>query len=135
MKTIPEVERWFAAITPPQETMMRRVREIILGADPRLTEYVKYGTLTFAYEGDLAAFVQIKKKQVTLMFNRGARIPGRFPHLEGTGATARFMRFADLDEVETCAAELGAVAAAWCAMQEPPASPETDAPDPRSGRR
>ena len=133
MATSPEVERWFAGIEPPQEAMMRRVREIILSADPRLTEYVKYGTLTFAYEGDLAAFVQIKKKQVSLMFNRGARIPGQFPHLEGTGATARFMRFADLDEVEARAAELAAIAAAWCAIQAPagPEAKRARAPRPR----
>jgi hypothetical protein len=123
VKTSPYIERWFDEIKPPRETMMRRVREIILRAEPRLTESIKYGTLTFAYEGDLAAFVQIKKKQVSLMFNRGARIPGQFPHLEGTGATARFMRFDDLDEVEARAAELGAIAAAWCAMQAS-ASPE-----------
>lgn len=98
---------------------MRRVREIILRADRRMTEYVKYGTLTFAYEGDLAAFVQLKKKQVTLMFNRGALIKGRFSHLEGTGPTARFMRFADATEVGARAEELKRIVATWCAVMAP----------------
>src|SRR6184192_24348 len=67
---------------------MRRVREVILRADRRLSEYVKYRTVMFAYEGDFASFVQYNKPQVNLMLNRGARIPGKFPHVEGTGPTA-----------------------------------------------
>jgi hypothetical protein len=115
----PEVERWFAETKMPARDAIRRVRDIILGADPRMTEYVKYRTLTFAYEGDLAAFVQLGKRQVTLMFNRGARIPGSFPHLEGTGPTARFMRFADVAEVEARAPELADIVRAWCDLMAP----------------
>ncbi|MGH2594818.1 MAG: hypothetical protein ACRDH7_02510 [Actinomycetota bacterium] len=53
------------------------------------------------------------------MFNVGARIPGRFPHLEGDGPNARFMRFADLAEVEARAAELRKIGAARCAYKSP----------------
>jgi hypothetical protein len=138
METNPEVERWFAERKQPLQESMRRVAELILGADPRMTAYLKYGTLTFAHEGDLAAFVQLDKKPVSLMFNRGARIPGAFPHLEGTGPTARFMRFADLAEVEARAAELSAIASAWCALQAqgsgeaPPAAKAKRAPAAKS---
>ena len=100
---------------------MRRVREIILSADPRLTEYMKYGSVHFGYEGDFVTFVQADKKNVNLMFHRGARIPGRFSHLEGTHPSARFMRFADLAEVEARAAELRGVAVAWCTLVAPTA--------------
>jgi hypothetical protein len=93
---------------------MQRVRQIILGADRRMSEYIKYGSVLFGYEGDFAAFVQAKKKQVSVMFNRGAHIKGDFPDLEGTGPTARFMRFATVDDVERHAAELARVAVAWC---------------------
>jgi hypothetical protein len=111
-----EVDRWFAERKPPAAAAMQRVREVILRADPRLTEYVKYGTVQFAFEGDMANFVQHGKKTVTVMFNRGARIKGRFPHLEGDGPSARFMRFTDEKEVATLAAELTDVARAWCAL-------------------
>ena len=114
-----EVEGWFAEIKPPAEPAMRRVLEVGLGADPRLTAYIKYGSLLVGFEGDLAAFVQYRKKQVNLMFGRGARIKGDFPHLEGTGPTARFMRFADAAEVDVRASELAGVATAWCVLVEP----------------
>lgn len=48
IKKNPAVERWFDETNPPAANSMRRVREVILRADPRVSEYVKYGTLTFA---------------------------------------------------------------------------------------
>jgi hypothetical protein len=116
MRANPDVDAWFAMKKPIAEAAMLRVREIILDADPRIADYVKYGSLMFGFEGDFATFVQADRKQVTLMFNRGARIRGAFPHLDGSGPSARFMRFADLDEVEALAGELAAVAVAWCTL-------------------
>jgi Domain of unknown function (DU1801) len=114
----PEVERWFTEKGPPAEPTMRRVLEVVLSADPRLAAYIKYGSLLVGLEGDLAAFVQANKKQVNLMFGRGARIKGDFPHLDGSGPSARFMHFADVAEVDARANELAAVAIAWCGLVE-----------------
>jgi hypothetical protein len=44
------------------EPALRRITEVILAADPRLTAYVKNGTVQFAFEGDMAPFVQAKGK-------------------------------------------------------------------------
>jgi len=114
-----DVDRWFKERKPPAEAALQRVRDVILRADPRVAESVKYGTVTFSYEGDLATFVQYNKPTVNVMFNRGARIPGRFPHLEGSGPSARFMRFENLADVNTRASELSRVVRAWCALMEP----------------
>lgn len=114
MRINPEVERWFADKKPPTEATIRKLREIVLGADRRMTEYVKYGTLTFGYDGDFATFVRVSdKKQTSLMFNRGARIPGKFLRLEGSHPSARFMRFGDPAEAKDRAAELRKIVAAW----------------------
>src|SRR6266566_9785552 len=121
MKTTTEVERWFAEKKPPTEETMRKVRELILGADRRMTEYVKYGTLTFGYDGgDFATMVQVSdKKQTSVMFNPGARIPGKFPHLEGSHPSARFMRFADPAEAKARAGELSKIVVAWGSLTPP----------------
>ena len=117
MKPSAEVERWFAEKKPPTEKTIRAVRQIILGAAHRMTEFVKYGTVTFGYDGDFATFVQVgDKKQASLMFNRGVRIPGKFPHLEGSHPSARFMRFDNPDEAKARAAELTEIVAAWGAL-------------------
>jgi hypothetical protein len=85
------VDRGLHETNPPLESTFRRVTELILASDPRLTVYLKDGTVQFAFEGDLAAFVQPKANRVSLMFYRDAKIPGDFPHLEGDGPTARFI--------------------------------------------
>ena len=117
MRRDPFVERWLRG--KPAEPILRRVRDVILWSDSRMTEYVKYGTVQFACNGDFANFVQHDKKTVSLMFNRGARIPGKFPHLEGSGPSARFMRFNDVDEVQELETELTRIVVAWCDLMAP----------------
>ena len=99
--------------------MLRSVRDVIMWADSRVGEYLKYGTVQFACGGDLASFVQHDKKTVTLMFNRGAKIQGKFPHLEGTGPSARFMRFAEISDVEAQTTELTNIVRTWCDLMAP----------------
>ena len=111
---------------------MRRVRDVILWSDGRMTEYLKYGTVQFACHGDLASFVQHDRKTVSLMFNRGAKIPGRYPHLEGTGPSARFMRFDDVDEVVEREEELTKVVKAWCEMMAPQAKAKPPSPQKKA---
>ena len=118
MKLSGEVEAWFAVKEHPQEQAMRRVLEINLTADRRMTAYIQYGSLNFGYQGMLAAFVQVAKKPISLMYGNGAKIAGKFPHLEGTGPNARFMRFKDIGEVNARAAEMKRIAVAWCDLKD-----------------
>jgi len=118
MKKDPAAEKWFAG--KPAEPILRRVREVVLGADPRMSEGTKYGTVMFHCGGDFASFVQHNKKTVSLMFNRGGIIPGKYPHMEGEGRQVRFMRFEDEREVDARKAELGKIVVAWCELMSAP---------------
>ena len=118
MQRDPSAEKWFSG--KPAEPILRRVREVILRADPRMLEGTKYGTVMFRCNGDFASFVQHNKKTVSLMFNRGGIIPGKFPHMEGTGRQVRFMRFNEVVEVDARAAELGKVVNTWCELMSAP---------------
>ena len=113
MERNPEVDRWLADSGHPLVDVLRRAREVILGADDRVTESIKWKTPTFAFRGNIASF-QPSKHVVSIMFHRGAEIPGEHPRLEGDGRLVRTMRFADLDELEAGRAELEAVVRAWC---------------------
>lgn len=117
MATNPEVDAWFADRKPEMEPAMQRVREIVLGTDERVTEAIKWKTPTFMYEGNICSF-NPAKRLVSLLFHRGAEIPGDHPRLEGDGKVARTMRFEDLDGVEAGKADLEAVIRAWIAMQD-----------------
>jgi Domain of unknown function (DU1801) len=114
----PSAEKWFSG--KPAEAVLRRVREVILSADKRMTEGTKYGTVTFHCGGDFASFVQHNKKTVSLMFNRGGIIPGTYPHMEGEGRAVRFMRFTDVAEVNARKAELSKIVVAWCDLMSAP---------------
>jgi hypothetical protein len=109
----PEVDRWLDQADHPLDATMRRARDIILGADGRVTESIKWKTPTFDYRGNLASF-NPSKRFLSIMFHRGAEIPGEHPRLEGDGRLVRTMRFADLDELEAGRADLEAVVRASC---------------------
>jgi hypothetical protein len=113
MTTNPEVDAWFDEYDHPAKEAMLRVREIIL-SDHRMTETIKWKSPTFMYGGNMASFNPRTKSHVSLMFHTGASIPGDHPRLEGGGDTARYMKFADLDEVEAARGDLKAVVDAWC---------------------
>jgi hypothetical protein len=109
----PEVDRWFEARSDPMLDAKQRVREIILGADERVTESIKWQTPTFSFEGNIVSF-NPSKNLVSLLFHRGAEIPGKHQKLEGDGKLARTMRFADLADVEKGRKDLERVIRAWC---------------------
>jgi hypothetical protein len=104
----------FAEREHPQKAEMHRVREVMLGADERLTETIKWQSPTFVYEGNLASIDPHAKKHVSVLFHRGAEIPGDHPALEGGGKLARYIRYADLDAVEAGRPALEAIVRAWC---------------------
>jgi hypothetical protein len=120
VKRNPDVDRWFDAKEHSLDAEMRRVRKIILGADDRVTESIKWQTPTFAYEGNIVSF-NPSKRFVSLLFHRGAEIPGKHPRLEGDGKLARTMRFADLAEVERYREDLERAIRAWCDARAKPA--------------
>jgi hypothetical protein len=90
------------------------VRKVILAADSRIEECIKWKSPTFTYEGNLASFNPNSKKHTSLMFHTGAQIPGKFPNLQGGGGTARYMQFDTLGRVAEYEKELRAIVKAWC---------------------
>lgn len=119
MATNPEVDTYLEELDHPLGDVIQAVRRAILDADERMTETIKWKSPTFMYEGNLASINPRAKAHVSLMFHTGADIPGEFPHLEGGEKVARYMRFADLETVESLREELASVVAAWCDLKAP----------------
>ena len=113
-----EVDAWFAEYDNPQKAVVQAVREVILSADPRIEETIKWQAPTFVYKGNLASFFPKSKQHASLMFHTGARIPGDFPSLEGGGATGRMMKFTDMADVRRKRAELRRIVKAWIKLQD-----------------
>ena len=130
-----EVERWFASTKLPSEAALRRVRDVILGADPSMRERIQYGiTFSSTKSGDFAAFVRYREPGVNLRLMRGRRLHERYPHLEG--ATVKRMRIADEREASARASELRSMVKEWCALgdtAQAKATPPRGAPSRRAG--
>ena len=109
----PEVDEWFESKTHPAEGAMQAAREVILGADPRITETIKWSVPTFMYKGNILSYTNAKSG-VGLMFHRGSEIPGDHPLMEGDGDLVRTMRFGDAESVEANKADIQAAITAWC---------------------
>ena len=110
----PEVDAWFERYDNPMKDVVQRMREIILDADPRVDECIKWQAPTFTYKGNIASFFPKSKQHASLMFHQGAKIPGTFSRLEGGGDTGRYLKVTDLHDAEAVKAELESVVRAWC---------------------
>lgn len=109
-----DVDTWMQGYDNPMKPVVQRVREVILAADPRVAETIKWQSPTFTFRGNIASFNPRSRQFVSLLFHTGAQIPGDQPLLEGGGDVARYARFTDLDDVESKRAALQGVIRAWC---------------------
>ncbi len=109
-----EVDEWFAAYDNPMKPVVERVRELVLAADSRIDECIKWKAPTFTYKGNLASFYPKSKQHASLMFHQGAKLPGEHPRLEGTGDTSRVLKLATLAEADAAAPDIEALVKAWC---------------------
>lgn len=118
MNKTPEVDAWFDAYDNPMKPVVMAIRDVILSADDRIAETIKWQAPTFVYKGNIASFFPRAKKNASLMFHTGATIPGDFSILEGDGKEARSVKIKDLDELDAKSEELKSIVAAWCEMKD-----------------
>ena len=109
----PEVDAWMESYDNPLKPLVQAVRDVILDADPRISEAIKWKAPTFVYKGNLASFYPKSKQHVSLMFHTGASLPDPTGLLEGDGDTSRVARFADTDDLAAKSEALRGLVAAW----------------------
>ena len=113
-----EVDQWLKVYDNPMKPVVSAMRDVIMDHDPRIEEAIKWQAPTFIYKGNIASFFPKSKKHASLMFHKGAEIPGAFPNLVGDGKEARSFKVADLADLDEKADELRAIVSAWCAMKD-----------------
>ena len=85
MNENPEVTAWLDELEHPLLSVILAVRAVILEADDRITETIKWKSPTFMYESNLASIDPKAKKHVAVLFHRGAEIPRRASAPAGRG--------------------------------------------------
>ena len=118
MRRNPEVDAFIAELGHPLEKEIQAVRRIVLGVDRRIAETIKWKSPTFVFEGNIASIEPRSKKQVSVLFHQGAKLPGKHPALEGGGGTVRYLRLADAAEVKRKRKDLEEAVKAWIALKE-----------------
>ncbi len=113
-----QVDQWFARYENPMKLVVQRIREIMLGADKRIEECIKWQAPTFTYKGNIASFFPKSKQHASLMFHLGARIPGKHPRLVGTGDTSRVMKLGSVAEASAAKRDIEAIVRAWISWRD-----------------
>lgn len=109
----PEVDAWFHTYENPQKELVLAVRDVLLDADERLGEAIKWKAPTFVYRGNLASFFPKSTQHVTLMFHTGATLPDPHGILEGDGEVARSVKIRDHEDLIDKTPALRGLVTAW----------------------
>ena len=113
-----EVDAFLKEKNHPMTAEIQRIREIILETDEKIGEAIKWKSPTFMYKGNIASFFLNAKKFVSLMFHKGAFIPGDHDILEGDGKEARVARFHGMDDIELKKDALQGIIRSWIHIQD-----------------
>jgi len=103
----PSVDAFLAALDHPHQALIVALRQIILGADPRIAEGIKWNAPSFRTHEWFATFHLRAKDGVQLILHRGARKRGDAAPaiadpaslLEWLGDDRASVRFRDLADV------------------------------------
>jgi uncharacterized protein YdhG (YjbR/CyaY superfamily) len=120
-----EVDAWFARYENPMKVVVERIRAIVLAADSRMDECIKWQAPTFIYKGNLASFYPKSKQHASLMFHVGAQIPGKHPRLEGAGSTSRVMKVGSVADANAAVADIAKIVRSWCDWRDAEAGTAT----------
>ncbi|MEQ9301929.1 MAG: DUF1801 domain-containing protein [Cyclobacteriaceae bacterium] len=116
--TNPEVDSYLVKKEHPMTPEIQRVRAIILGVHPDISETIKWQSPTFIYKGNMASYFMNAKKHVSLMFHKGAAINDSSGLLQGDGKEGRVAKFSDMKEIESQKENLETVVKEWIRMQD-----------------
>lgn len=101
----------------PMRAAVDRLRDLILSADPRVTETIKWGGPTFVLAGgraNLATIMLRGRSAVTLFFQEGASLPDPDGLLTGDADHVRTLRFESLAAIDHVQKPLQEIVRAFC---------------------
>ena len=114
----PKVEDYLIQKAHPFTEEIKLVRDIVLGADERIDETIKWNRQSFIYKGYLASFFVNAKKIVRLMFHKGALLPNKNCLLTGDGKQGGVVKFDNMEDIEKKKDALVSVVLEWIDIQD-----------------
>lgn len=114
------VDGYMNTLQHPQKAEIEAVRAIVLDADRKVAERVKWNAPSFYYRDDIAAFNPRARGfvQLVFVFHRGKMIDDRFDLLEGDYKDRRLARFIDMNDVRAKENALRCVVRRWIELTD-----------------
>jgi hypothetical protein len=121
-----QVDAYMKAVKHPLKKIIENLRQIILDADPRVGEEVKWNAPTFFYTGEMRPFNPKEYKRYIIVFNlfrkdcirlvfpSGAKLNDKSGLLEGDYADGRRLaQFSSLEDVKSREKDLQKLIKTW----------------------
>jgi uncharacterized protein YdeI (YjbR/CyaY-like superfamily) len=102
----------------PLKTEMEKVREIILGANPKIEEDIKWGGPSFDYKKPMATFNPRVKDFVAVIFHEGELLNDKSGLLEPGPKGKAYVKFHSMAEVKANKTNLENVVKAWVKLMD-----------------
>jgi hypothetical protein len=114
------VDAYMRDVDHPFKAEMQAVREIILGASPKISERIKWNAPSFYYEEDLGAFNPraTEYAHLILLFPGGQGMDDSSGLLEGNHKDRREAKFHSLDDVKAKKRALEKLVKGWVALRD-----------------
>jgi hypothetical protein len=113
----PSVDAFLDERNHPLRTVIDRLRDVILSADPRIVEMIKWGGPTFVLansRANLATIVLRGQSTLTLFFQEGASLPDPHGLLTGTADHVRTTRFDSIAAIDRSTVALQRIVRDFC---------------------
>ena len=102
----------------PFKAEIEVIRSIILKADSRVTEGIKWNAPNFYYKGDMAVFTPHIKDHVLMVFPNGIVINDETGLLEGDYIDRRMAHFYSMDDIQAKKDALEEIVQRWIAIMD-----------------
>jgi hypothetical protein len=114
------VDAYMRDVDHPFKAEMEAVRQIILGASPKLSERIKWNAPSFYYGEDLGAFNPRATEfaHLILLFPAGGGLPEKSAILEGNHKDRREVKFHGMDDVKSKQRALEKIVRDWVAFRD-----------------
>jgi hypothetical protein len=86
-------------VLPEFRTVVQRIRQVMKGYAPDVTEMISYGIPAYRAKR-IIAVISPTKKDITFSLSRGAEMQDKYGLLEGVGKVSKYVKFKKAAEVD-----------------------------------
>ena len=100
MPTKKTVDSWMSEVGQELRSVAEALRQLVLQADPKLTETIKWGNPTYERAGKVC-YLAVGKAYVSLGFFNGAALTDPEGLIEGTGRKMRHIKVRRVEDIRS----------------------------------